>query len=189
MDGRYNIDQLTAAWRKTAEALRVTADGYDYLADEWETYTGDPEDLWPEASLWMDTIGGQLETLGRKERRFVADDKAIEERIDRMVATEMGGASPTDRQWLKEVGIDVDDLPPAPAVTAPRSGVPWAERMFRPVQTEAGWRLEGKIPDNIVLPNETLNRLLAVYPTREAAGAAAVLVARWVETQSGGGAQ
>lgn len=182
---RYTADQLTPGWRLLISALRDVADGYEDLTEEWETHRGDPDELWEHTAEFLDGMGKALEVLGAEQVRFVRHAKEEDQQIDRQVAAEMGGASEADRRFLAQAGIDFADLPPqTAAASAPETprGIPWDDRPFRPVHTQAGWIVIGEVPDGVELDAKLRGSLTKAYPTREAAAAAALLLGAAVKT-------
>lgn len=50
------------------------------------------------------------------------------------------------------------------------------------MRTQAGWIVIGEVPDGVELGAKLLGSLIKVYPTREAAAAAALLLGAAVKT-------
>lgn len=165
--------------------MREIADGFEELSEEWETHWGDPEELWEHTAGFLADMGAALGSLGAGQVKFVRHAREADRLIDRQVAAEMGGASEADRRFLAQAGIDFSDLPPqTAAASAPETPrrIPWDDRRFRPVHTQAGWIVIGEVPDGIELDAKLLGSLTKAYPTREAAAAAALLLGAAVKT-------
>lgn len=182
---RYTADQLTPGWRRVTSVLRNIADGFEELSEKWETQGGNPEELWEHTAGFLADMGAALGALGAEQAKFVRRAREADRLIDRQVAAEMGGASEADRRFLAQAGIDFSDLPPQTAAASapgtPRR-IPWDDRPFRPVHTQAGWIVIGEVPDGVELGAKLLRSLIKVYPTREAAAAAALLLGAAVKT-------